>query len=209
MKVGTKTWSFHQPCGDKAIHVTLSNGRTLLLLSDGMNGYEHPDKAAEIAVEAVAQYMVLHEDDDPAVSIPQSFVSADKAIYSASCELHTKMGAALTLLLADRRQAFFAHVGDVRLYHVSSGGTITQLTQDHHVFIDGTFYLTQSIRGMGLRQLPQVHTLQLNPSDRWMLCTDGAYRYHPISRFLDEAWKELPVDKPEDDCTIVWVSEIE
>lgn len=209
MKVEAKTWRFHQPCGDKAFHFTLNNGKILVLLSDGMNGYEHPDRAAEIAIDAVAQYMALHEDEEPVVSIPQSFASADKAIYNASCKLHAKMGAALTLLLADRRQAFFAHIGDVRLYHVSSEGTMTQLTQDHHVFVDGTSYLTQSIHGMGLRQLPQVHTLPLKPSDRLMLCTDGAYRYYPISRFLDEDWEELPVDEPEDDCTIVWVSEIE
>ena len=209
MKVEAKTWRFHQPCGDKALHFTLNNGKILVLLSDGLNGYGHPDRLAEIAIDAVAQYMALHEDEESVVSIPQSFVSADKAIYSASCELHTKMGVALTLLLVDRRQAFFAHVGDVRLYHVSSEGMITQLTQDHHVFVDGTSYLTQSIHGMGLRQLPQVHTLQLKPSDRLMLCTDGAYRYYPISSFLDEDWKELPMDKLEDDCTIVWVSEIE
>ena len=70
MKVEAKTWRFHQPCGDKAFHVTLNSGKTLVLLSDGMNGYEHPDRAAKVAIDAVARYMVLHEDEDPAVSIP-------------------------------------------------------------------------------------------------------------------------------------------
>lgn len=205
MKIESKVWSVQDPCGDKVLYDTLNTGSTLILLADGMSGLEHADKAAAIAIKEVHRYMCLHSADDPCIAIPEAIVEADKAIREASYELHCKMGTALLILQVRDRVAYFTAVGDVRLYHALSDGSVVLLTHDHQVTVKECSYLTQSIRGRGGVN-PQVSICSLSSADRLLLCSDGAYRRYPIGMFLDGTWKSSPMDIHDDDCSFILVS---
>ena len=205
MKIESKVWSVQDLCGDKVLYDTLNTGSILILLADGMSGLEHADKAATIAINEVHRYMCLHSADDPCIAIPQAIVEADKAIREASYELHCKMGTALLILLVQDRVAYFTGIGDVRLYHALSDGSVVLLTHDHQMIVKDCSYLTQSIRGRGGVN-PQVNICSLSSADRLLLCTDGAYRRYPIGMFLDGAWKSHPMNIQDDDFSFILVS---
>ena len=205
MKIESKVWSVQDPCGDKVLYDTLNTGSTLILLADGMSGLEHAEKAATIAINEVHRYMCLHSADDPCIAIHQAIVEADKAIREASHELHCKMGTALLVLLVQDRVAYFTSIGDVRLYHALSDGSVVLLTHDHQVTVKGCSYLTQSVRGYGGVN-PRVNICSLSSADRLLLCTDGAYRCCPIEIFLDGTWRSFSMDIHDDDCSFILVS---
>lgn len=208
MKIETKTWAYNSPCGDRALSMPLGEGRTLILLADGMSGYAYPDKASEIAIETVSEHLKHHPHESPEISIQKAFIEADQEIYRASCQLQNRIGTALTLLLIDTGKVYFSSVGDVRLYHLSSERGLIQLTKDHKKTIKGFSYLTESINGRGFRHVPRVQVQPLTSEDCFLLCTDGAYMNFPPGIFFSDEWKTLSMDTIDDDCSIVIISDI-
>jgi serine/threonine-protein phosphatase Stp1 len=165
--------------------------RGLWAVADGMGGHRAGDRAATIAVDALAA-----RADDPRpldrVRLLEAFRAAD-----ASIAAETAGGASGTTVVAcwaagARATLFWA--GDSRAYRASASGAVELLTHDHSLvqqMVDaGTLDADDAAahpksnvvtRALGIEGLGVVETrgVALAPGDRLLLCSDG------LSRSLD------------------------
>ena len=109
---------------------TLARKGVLVLVADGMGGHEAGDVASATAADVVAQrYYAL--DDAPRRALEAAFTEANARIYAAAEAPGRKgMGTTCTALVLRSAEAFWAHVGDSRLYRLRAG-RIERLTTDH------------------------------------------------------------------------------
>ncbi len=173
----------------------------LLVVADGMGGYEGGDLASAIAVDTFATFVV---EIMPwlAASAPElrehvldtlrmGVHGADSAVYRAAMELglDERMGTTLTAVYIAWPEAYVAHVGDSRCY-LRRNATLTRMTTDHTVaqglldaeaISDEQAHRTQlrhvlvnTVGGIRDKQLMvEVQVLRLREGDELLLCTDG------------------------------------
>jgi serine/threonine protein phosphatase PrpC len=121
----------------------------LLLLCDGMGGYEAGEVAAAMTIAEMRKFLLEHPlfaalagKEPPA---PESFtveacrkalndalLHANKAVYTAARAPGSKrrgMGCTAEAVYVDQRNLVVGHVGDSRTYHLSTG-RLKQLTRD-------------------------------------------------------------------------------
>lgn len=171
---------------------------SVLVVADGMGGYDFGDIASGHAVEAVLGFMadgaawetLLAELGPGAVLLQAThFAHAQLTAEAASDPLRRKMGTTLLVawLLGDTLHT--CHVGDSRAY-LLRGGCLQQLTRDHSVveILVSTGQITagqarfdprrnQLTQAVGLSGIigPTLNELTLDPGDRLLLCSDGLW----------------------------------
>jgi protein phosphatase len=121
----------------------------LILLCDGMGGYEAGEVAAAMAIAAMRKFLLeqpifaaLAGKDPPPPgtftveacrkALVDSLLFANKEVFTASRAPGTKrrgMGCTAEAVYVDQRNVVVGHVGDSRTYHLS-GGRLVQLTRD-------------------------------------------------------------------------------
>src|ERR1044072_1452699 len=174
----------------------------LLVLADGMGGYNAGEVASGIAVKTITNLVregLAREDLDsidrntgltrPSIVLRDAITRANKIIYQtarsqAECE---GMGTTVVAPLFYDNRISIAHVGDSRLYR-QRGSQIAQVTMDHSLLqelVDRGFYSPQEAqraanKNNGTRALgvePQVEVeVQEHPVDKgdvYILCSDG------------------------------------
>lgn len=158
-----------------------SDGPVTLMVADGMGGHIAGEVASRLAVNAAAAA------DLP----PQDRVAAgNRAIREEVAREPSLegMGTTMTLVTLDPDgTATFAHVGDSRAYLLRDG-EMTQITQDHTVAAEyvamGRIEPEEAAshpqrhmltRTLGLARFVNIDefTLEVQPGDRLMLCSDG------------------------------------
>lgn len=165
----------------------------LLLLADGMGGYNAGEVASGIAVDTVARFDFAEPaagcGDDPLEQLAQAVYAANAAILAAAARRPECLGMGTTLAVAwvGGSRLFHAHVGDSRIYLLRAG-RLARLTRDHSVgqamadagVHDPTDGLRASLRSVLTRALgveaavePDFGELALEPGDRVLLCSDG------------------------------------
>jgi PPM family protein phosphatase len=164
----------------------------LLVVADGMGGYQAGEVASRIAVETVARAYYA-SDVEPQAALTGAFHDANREIHDFSLarrELHG-MGTTCTALAIQGGTAYSAHVGDSRLYIIRSG-SIYQLTEDHSVVTQlikqgaltreaARRHLDRNIilRALGSSATVEVATweqpLPVRAGDCFILCSDGLY----------------------------------
>lgn len=179
-----------------------SDGKTLLMVADGMGGHVAGEVASRIAVETAVEIV-----GTPGMRI----VGANHAIlqYVADRPEVAGMGTTLTLVeLGEDGVGRFAHVGDSRAYLLRDG-TLRQLTEDHTVVAEyvstGKLSREEALthpqrsmltRALGLTQSLLVDEFEepLGDGDRLLLCSDG------VNAMLDdlEIAESLGPDSPEE-----------
>lgn len=110
---------------DSVLSLTLSDGRILMAVADGMGGHAAGEVASALALETLVE----------AVEGGQSL---DKAFHLANKRVHTKanepgkqgMGTTMVAMLLDGDGYLVANVGDSRSYLLSESG-IRRITEDH------------------------------------------------------------------------------
>jgi protein phosphatase len=165
----------------------------LIIVSDGMGGYKGGKIASQIAVDSVHQHFEsLPEQFDAGEELRNAVRAAHNEILnrsSSDIELRD-MGATIVVLLIRGDKAYYAHVGDSRLYLVRKN-QILQLTRDHSLvqqLVDANIITAEKAkqhpqknvisRALGARdqsaeaELPQK-PLDLYKDDVFVLCTDG------------------------------------
>ena len=162
----------------------------LVLVADGMGGHSAGEVASEICCAAVHR---AYYDDASATpqALRGALLEANRLIFEAASRdprLHG-MGTTCTALVLRGWQAFWAHVGDSRLYLARDDG-LYQMTQDHSVVArlvaDGQLARAEArhhadrnviLRALGTHPDVQVDAveqpLDLRPGDRFLLSTDG------------------------------------
>lgn len=107
----------------------------LCVTADGLGGYAGGELASQIAVETIMSYMDQHfHDPSPATILRESFEQANEAIIQKTlADPHIeRMRTTAVALMIREGKAYWAHVGDSRLYHIRNEQILSQ-TQDHSV----------------------------------------------------------------------------
>lgn len=178
----------------------------LIIVCDGMGGYNGGAIASRLAVESIAEHFKrLGSHYDPRFELEQALVVAQKNLleYTKTNPEVTGMGTTAVLLLIIGTNYWFANIGDSRLY-LKRAGQLRQLSKDHS-FVQGMIdngILTEEqaaehpkrnviTRALGTDKcVPDISgPYALYKSDVFMLCSDGLYHYFKLKEL------ELLMDK--------------
>ena len=207
----------------------------LFIVADGMGGHAAGEAASQIATQALcralrenAELIERYRSGKVTNRVAAwSEISAvfESAIHSASSTVYETgqvdsekrgMGTTMDALLLVRDRAFYAHVGDSRIYLVRQG-TVHQITEDHSLvnmlvkrgklkpeeFESSPYakYKNAMTRAVGVNETvePEMLDFELLPGDCFLLCTDGLHYcldYDKIVRVigtgkLDDAAKQF------------------
>jgi protein phosphatase len=174
----------------------------LMVLADGMGGYNAGEVASGIAVQTITELAVEGADRearnevDPSTGLMrQSIVlrdavsRANKIIFqTAQSQTHCEgMGTTLVAAMFYDNRISLAHVGDSRAYRLR-GDKFEQLTMDHSLLqelVDRGFYSEEEAqrstnrnyvtRALGVEPTVEVELQEFDvlPEDVFLLCSDG------------------------------------
>jgi protein phosphatase len=174
----------------------------LVVLADGMGGYNAGEVASGIAVKTVLQLVTeacAREDratPDPATGLMRQTIILRDAIARANKIIHQTaqsqpqcegMGTTIVAGLFWDNRLSIAHVGDSRLYRFRRN-RFEQLTMDHSLLqelVDRGFYSQEEAarstnrnyvtRALGVEPTVQVELqeVEVQPDDLYLLCSDG------------------------------------
>lgn len=151
-------------------------GRTLVIMADGMGGLSLGAEAAECVCESIAEYFSKNLEADNLWQ--EAFKFADNKLHELSLANHSNMGAAVTALIITDTSCEVAWQGNVRLY-LYRDNQLQQLTTDHVMDIGyGQKMLARCLKGGGLRDDVPTKNIPLQTNDILFLCTDGFYNIH-------------------------------
>ena len=174
----------------------------LMVLADGMGGYNAGEVASGIAVQIVtelASEAAIREelnDIDPHSGLMRQSIILRDAVYRSNkiifqtaqsqtnCE---GMGTTIVACMFYDNKVSIAHVGDSRAYRLR-GGALDQMTLDHSLLqelVDRGFYSEEEAqrstnrnyvtRALGVEPTVEVevHEYDVLPDDVYLLCSDG------------------------------------
>ena len=173
----------------------------LLVLSDGMGGYQSGDVASKLTTQVVVEGLsqglqgTLNHSSDVAALVVDVVKRANRAIFMEgerrAQRIHGSqaqmMGSTLALLLFRNNHVTLAHVGDSRIYRLRDK-QLELLTHDHSLLqeqIDQGILSTEAAamshnrhlvtRGLGLKSEVEVSLseCEAQPGDLFLLCSDG------------------------------------
>jgi len=170
----------------------LRKGR-LAVIADGMGGYEGGQEASRLAVETVRHIYDRDFNGNPEQVLVAALKHAHQTIQRYAIE-HPEfrgMGTTCTAIAIIKRQLYFAHVGDSRLYLIRHD-SISRLTRDHsyvgRLVENGIVrsedaeshpqrHILTAALGAGIHVTPQVPDgpVALRDGDLLVLCTDGLW----------------------------------
>ncbi len=167
----------------------------LLLLADGMGGYNAGEVASQLVIDTLAAELlpVLAKMNGSIgkKEVVSAIEASNLAIFNA-VEQNTElngMGTTIVLAILQGQKAKFAHVGDSRLYRMRDG-RFEQLTSDHSMLqelLDRGMFATEEeavdagvpssvlTRGLGVEYGIEVdfREEEIQDGDIFLLCSDG------------------------------------
>jgi serine/threonine protein phosphatase PrpC len=175
--------------------VAAGDGAALLIVMDGMGGHAHGARAAETGCKVMLE---LYRAEKKPIFDPLGFLHlalgrAHAAIVAIGSKIpiDSRPRATCAVCLVQRGEAYWAHVGDSRVYHLR-GGAVVSRTRDHsHVeqlLREGTISEEElSVHPMrnfvecclgGEALIPEMTISVRHPladGDVLMVCTDGVW----------------------------------
>ena len=174
----------------------------LMVLADGMGGYNAGEVASGIAVQIVTELATEaaqredRADVDPHSGLMRQSIILRDAIYrankiifqTAQSQTHCEgMGTTIVACMFYDNKVSIAHVGDSRAYRLRDG-QLEQITLDHSLLqelVDRGFYSAEEAqrstnrnyvtRALGVEPTVEVevHEHSVLPDDLYLLCSDG------------------------------------
>ncbi|MDH3430010.1 MAG: Stp1/IreP family PP2C-type Ser/Thr phosphatase [Gammaproteobacteria bacterium] len=174
----------------------------LMVLADGMGGYNAGEVASGIAVQIVSELATEgagrenRDEIDPHSGLMRQSIVLRDAVYrankiifqTAQSQTHCEgMGTTIVACMFFDNKVSIAHVGDSRAYRLR-GGNFEQLTLDHSLLqelVDRGFYSAEEAqrstnrnyvtRALGVEPTVEVevHEYDVLPDDIYLLCSDG------------------------------------
>lgn len=174
----------------------------LMVLADGMGGYNAGEVASDIAVQIVTDMAVEgaerqgRDDIDSHSGLMRQSIVLRDAVYrankiifqTAQSQTHCEgMGTTIVACMFFDDKISVAHVGDSRAYRLRDG-ELVQLTLDHSLLqelVDRGFYSAEEAqrstnrnyvtRALGVEPTVEVevHEHDVLPQDIYLLCSDG------------------------------------
>jgi len=165
----------------------------LMVVADGMGGHLHGEVASQIAAQLLTE--AFQREAKPTLADPLGFLQksindAHFALgdYAKARNLIESPRTTCVACIVQDSTAFWAHVGDSRLYHIREGRIQAQ-TRDHsrvQMLVDQGRVREEAVAAhpdrnkifncIGATALPQVELSQptlLREDDTLILCTDG------------------------------------
>ncbi|HLF97536.1 MAG TPA: Stp1/IreP family PP2C-type Ser/Thr phosphatase [Methylococcaceae bacterium] len=165
----------------------------LLIVADGMGGHQGGEVASQLAVEVIRQTCAESGGSSYGDCLGRAFVAANRVILQRAGESPSLlgMGSTATALLLSGQDAWFAHIGDSRLYRLRED-VLTQLSEDHSLVAEmvkaGLMTPEQAVRhpsrniitralGSDVEPVAQLtgQPIDVQPGDRFLLCSDGLH----------------------------------
>jgi protein phosphatase len=202
----SKSLFVHQtslPVEDRAQYNGRSQGH-LLLVADGIGGQSAGELASNIAVGAIAHYVLnimpwffrldLKHEDDLNDELKSALENAQAALQASSEGKPERagMGTTLTMAYILWPRLYVVHAGDSRCY-LLRGSSLEQVTRDHTVLqqlldagapeVHGAHevrlsnLLWNALGGTSQALSPEVYKASLQIGDTLLLCTDGLTKH--------------------------------
>jgi protein phosphatase len=175
-----------------------SSGQALLVVADGMGGYQGGEVASRIAVDTVMEVLgpalqdpVLREppgSESRAALVQSALDLASERIEGRKAQVPdlVKMGTTIVLAWVSGQRALVAHIGDSRCYLVQNN-TLQCLTRDdtvvQNMLEDGSIrehdvpnvpFRNVLTRALGASDaIATFSEVLLAPGDQLLLCSDG------------------------------------
>jgi serine/threonine protein phosphatase PrpC len=159
----------------------LSRGKgQLFLVADSKFRNPAGKNAGQIVIEAVQKNYFAYPSDDIVFSLQRAFDIANRTLYqyAVASGLYRKIGATCTALVINEQYAYFAHVGDCRIYHVNLRRA-EQITVDHARIVENgdtqTPPKTTLTRAMGIKLGIKIDLgrLPLQRDEYFVIASDG------------------------------------
>lgn len=201
------------------VAVAASDEAVLLIVIDGMGGHSGGSRAADTALKSVLDSLrrtpLPMFDPLGFLHLSLSRAHDEVALLGSGQSIDSRPRATIAICLVQEGAAYWAHVGDSRVYHIRDGNVV-QRTRDHsHVELllrEGKITEAQ-LAGHPMRNyvesclggdpaIPEMtigRRQPLQPGDVLLLCTDGIWanlRDHEIAMFFRDdsqplrAWLE-------------------
>ena len=184
----------------------------LFAVCDGLGGHAAGEIASQIAVDTMATRLESSEADPPD-RLRDVIVEANRRILQDQHlnPEHLGMGTTLSAVwipFSDTSQGWVGHIGDSRIYRVRNQ-QLDQLTDDHsplfRLFKQGTLdkealrhhpqkNLIERSLGLSLDVNSDIFSIELQPGDRLLLCTDGLTDYVSDGQ-IAEIFSKAPWDQ--------------
>lgn len=165
---------------------------SLLIVADGMGGHRGGATASRVASTTLRDEYLASAESDPAAALRAAVEEANRKIFAESQSNASLrgMGTTCSAVLIHKDQAWFAHVGDSRIYLVRNGD-IQQLTDDHSLVAsmvreglltraEAEVHPRRNVlqRSLGVSDSVEVDVsppLGLQPGDTFIICSDGLH----------------------------------
>ena len=175
---------------DVAIAQELPDGRSLLVVADGVGGLPGGEVASRTAVNTLAEALRTAGGDPPDAALSRAFAAANDAVRAGQRGDLARMSTTLVAALVREGTAWVANIGDSRAYLVADGEA-RQVTLDHSWVEEGIrsgklapddplVALNRHVitRAIGLDANAEVDVfgpLDLPRGGVLLLCTDGLH----------------------------------
>ncbi|MGR9071924.1 MAG: PP2C family protein-serine/threonine phosphatase [Gammaproteobacteria bacterium] len=209
------------------------NGKKhLMVVADGMGGIPKGDQAAQIVVDTAEQAFKRNKIKNAESFLEDICYQAHEKINGLEADITSAPGTTCVLLYIDKQQAYWAHVGDSRLYHYRQGRLFNQ-TLDHsliQLMIDQGLIKekseeAKSVQNQLYKRLggqkdpePDIHAGDLESGDMFLLCSDGFWQYidteqipavlddHPLDQDGPERLVDIALRNGGEDCDNISVT---
>ena len=163
----------------------------LAIVADGMGGHAGGEVASRIAVDTISSNYYKSSSKSIVDALANSVLEANSKILKTAQKdsILKGMGTTVTSLVIKDDLAYFAHVGDSRLYHWRNG-ILNQISTDHTLVqqmvekgdishFEAANHSQKNVLLQALGTKPKVDVLKgqiplnLKLGDRFLLCSDG------------------------------------
>lgn len=190
-------------------------GNNLFVVADGMGGHAGGDIASALATQRVGKIDDVYPTKAKAVSaLIKEMTEANTQLVDtvAGFSYLEGMGTTMDALLFSGDTANIVHIGDSRVYFLRDG-VMTQVTKDH-TFVqklvdagriteeEALYHPRRNVLMKVLgdsQQEPEfdVHAIEIQPGDRFLLCSDGLCGVVPPA-IIEENLKVTSLDEATD-----------
>ena len=159
----------------------------LLVVADGMGGYQGGARAAQAVIDTARQFFDTGNVTDPLASLERLCAEAHHAVLAVGDQEGRPPGSTCVFLYVSKDEACWAHVGDSRLYHFRNGTLLTR-TLDHSMVqllvargemaeddMATSPLQNQLYMRLGGKQplSPELGAAEVQAGDLFVLCGDG------------------------------------
>lgn len=169
--------------------VLFENNTSLHIVADGMGGYLYGEIAAQVATDAIVQYISeSYSDGNITSTIQQAIEFANEEIALKRKALHAKLGTTIAGVFIQESVAYAFWMGDVQIQHFRDNKQLF-ISESHSLInemksngiVSGkdieryNNIVTKSLSGTPLEESIPIVDIQLQQGDIICISTDGLY----------------------------------